>query len=262
MSSCLLGKSHVALSQNKACRTDLLGDWQSRSHCPQSLLLVGNFCSAFFPLVFLIFSSFLPAPLPTLLTLAALGPQRSEVIYFLFYHVRLSPYHPRRDGGPASAGTLANPHRGAESGRPTAWKGLVCSGVGPPRQLLVSSVVVKNQEQSLSLVICSSSVTNFSSMGHLVCLWMMALVKWHHPDGGVNRSDAGTGSLDPACVFRERLKGPAMERNVQHACGTGPAGALFASWAPGAGARLLAGEWPCTHSLELEFTHAWNVNLL
>lgn len=47
-------------------------------------------------------------------------------------------------------------------------EGVVCSGAGPPRQLLVSSVIVKNQERSLSLVICSSSVTNFSSMGHLV----------------------------------------------------------------------------------------------
>lgn len=74
-------------------------------------------------------------------------------------------------------GTLANPHGAAESGRLTAWKGLACSGVGPPRQLPVSSVVVKNQEQSLSLVICSSSVTNFSSRGHLVCLGMMALAK-------------------------------------------------------------------------------------
>lgn len=50
----------------------------------------------------------------------------------------------------------------------SAWKGGVGSGVGPPWQLLVSSVIMENQERSLSLVICSSSVTNFSSVGHLV----------------------------------------------------------------------------------------------
>lgn len=50
----------------------------------------------------------------------------------------------------------------------SAWKGGGGSGVGPPWQLLVSSVIMENQERSLSLVICSSSVTNFSSVGHLV----------------------------------------------------------------------------------------------
>lgn len=61
---------------------DLPEDWQSPFHCPQWMLLVDNFCSTFFLLVLLIFSSFLPAPLPALLSLAALGAQRSEVIYF------------------------------------------------------------------------------------------------------------------------------------------------------------------------------------
>lgn len=126
-----------------------------------------------------------------------------------------------RQGCMASAGLLS-PQRSRYRQTESAWKGMVCSGVGPPRQLLVSSVIVKNQEQSLSLVICSSSVTNFSSMGHLVWLWMMALAKWHRPDGGVNRSDAGTGALDPACVFRELLKEPVVERNVRHAWGLRP----------------------------------------
>lgn len=60
------------------------------------------------------------------------------------------------------------PRGGGRESKESAWKRVVCARVGPPRQLLVSSVIVENQERGLSLVICSSSVTNFSSMGHLV----------------------------------------------------------------------------------------------
>ena len=60
------------------------------------------------------------------------------------------------------------PRGGGSESKESAWKRVVCARVGRPRQLLVSSVIVENQERGLSLVICSSSVTNFSSMGHLV----------------------------------------------------------------------------------------------
>lgn len=157
------------------------------------------------------------------------------------------------------------PERSGHPQTTSAWKGMVCSGVGPPRQLLVSSVIVENQERSLSLVICSSSVTNFSSMGHLVWLWMMALAKWHHPDGGVNRSDAGTGTLDPACVFRELQKGPGMERkiegDVQHAWAEVlrvPPLVFLSCW----GTSQVIGGRMTLYTLTCPREHPWNFSII
>jgi hypothetical protein len=113
-------------------------------------------------------------------------------------------------------GLLFRPQGRADISRSWRFGRRSLFGCWTTQQLLVSSVIVENQERSLSLVICSFSVTNFSSMGHLVWLWMMALAKWHHPDGGVNRSEAGTGTLDPVSVFWKPYKGPKTRRSRQY----------------------------------------------
>lgn len=123
--------------------------------------------------------------MPVLLPLAALDMQRSYMINFYSQNKSkqqnsdeqgccecLSQYYPWKDGDAQlrkRPGMLFSPQiGGGHQQKESTWKRIVCSRAGPPRQLLVSSVIVENQERGLSLVICSLSATNFSSMGHLV----------------------------------------------------------------------------------------------